>query len=542
MAQVSQRVLARGARRRGTGILACAIALLAAWPASAQKFYPDDPLMKEPPPLPVGKLKKRGINDYFDFFQNTFFKPDKEELKHRPRTPSQAVNTLDEVPDSAWFTNRIGSRPMPLDELVRGPGDSHPPADGPWTVISGKNEGITPGLVIRDHAGRVYFLKFDPKSNPDMASAADVMGARFFYALGYNTPENYIVEFKRDRLAVTAQSKYRDPQGHTRPMKDQDIDDVLLKVRPKRDGAYRGMASLTIAGEIIGPFRYYGTRSDDPNDVVSHENRRDLRGLFVFAAWLNHTDTKSLNSLDSVVEEDGVWRVKHYLIDFGAILGSDSFEAKSPRAGHVYLFDFKPAAWQVLSLGLYVPRWMLTDYPRIPEAGHLDYESFHPDRWKSNYPNPAFELRSPADEYWAAKKVMAFSDADIRAVVETAGYSDPRAVEWTVKCLVARRDRIGRTFFARVLPLDGFAVRDGRLAFEDLGVKYGFRAARPYAIAWSEFDNLTGRKTPLARAADFKVPRDSAEYLTADIRGDDPRKIVTVYLRNGRVIGVDRTW
>ena len=31
------------------------------------------------------------------------------------------VNTIDEVPDSSWFTNRIGARPVSIDEAVRGP-------------------------------------------------------------------------------------------------------------------------------------------------------------------------------------------------------------------------------------------------------------------------------------------------------------------------------------------------------------------------------------------------------------------------------------
>ena len=30
-----------------------------------------------------------------------------------------------------------------------------------------------------------------------------------------------------------------------------------------------------------------------------------LRGLRVFAAWVNHNDSKSLNSLDMLVEEEG---------------------------------------------------------------------------------------------------------------------------------------------------------------------------------------------------------------------------------------------
>ena len=54
----------------------------------------------------------------------------------------------------------------------------------------------------------------------------------------------------------------------------------------------RVMASLSTPGRIIGPFRYEFTRSDDPNDLIPHDRRRDLRGLAVLFAWLNHTGRK----------------------------------------------------------------------------------------------------------------------------------------------------------------------------------------------------------------------------------------------------------
>ncbi len=540
MVQIRQRFLKTWVRRAGWPVLA--LAAMVALPAAARKFYPDDPLLKEPPPMSVAKAKSRDINEYYDFFLNTFFEPGKPEIKSGEVAPSEAVNTLGEVPNSAWFTNRIGSRRMTLAELKRGPGDSHPPAmDKPWVVLSGKNQGITPGLVVKDSLGRKYFIKFDPKSNPEMASAADVIGSKFFYAIGYNTPENYIVEFDAAQLSLTSESVFTDAMNHKRPMTQFDVEAVLKKAQPNNNGRYRALASLTIPGDIIGPFKYYPERGDDPNDIVPHERRRDLRGLYVFAEWLNHTDTKSINSLDSVVEEDGLRYVKHFLIDFGAILGSDSFEAKSPRAGNVYLFDFKPAAWQFISLGLYVPRWMRIDYPKLPEVGRFGYEDFDPETWKNNYPNPAFDQRTPGDTFWAAKKVMAFKDDEIRALVETGQYSDPRSTDWITKCLIERRNRIARAFFDDVLPLDNFAVRNDELVYEDLAVKYGFRARRNYSVQWFEFDNGTGARKPLAGNS-FRVPESAAQYIGALIRGDEASKTVTVYLRSDEVAGVDRTW
>jgi hypothetical protein len=509
-----------------------------------QKFYPDDPLEREPKPISVSNIKARDINEYYDFFQNTFFEPDKEERKLHAVEPSKAVNTLGEVPDNSWFTNRIGSRLVSLEELVRGSGTSHSPAvNKPWIVLSGKNQGVTPGLVIRDAEGRKYFLKFDPIGNPGMATAADVIGAKFCYDLGYNVPENYIVTFDRAQLALNETSTFKDLSGHKRPMTPRDVDDVLAKVHHDGRGRYRGMASLNIPGEVIGPHRYYGTRKDDPNDIVDHESRRDQRGLYVFFAWLNHTDAKSINSLDSVVEENGVKFVKHFLIDFGDSMGSDSDEPKDPRRGHVYVFETRPAALQFLTLGLYVPEWMRADYPHLPEIGNFDYKTFYPEDWRSNYPNPAFDQHTPGDDYWAARKVMAFSDQAIRAIVETGQYSDPRAVEWAAKCLIERRNRIGRTFFNRILALDNFVVRHGKLAFDDLAVMYGFHAARQYSVRWSTFDNETGRLSPIAAAAGFDLPAEaSAGYRAARIQADDPRQTVTVYLRGQTIAGIDRTW
>ncbi len=64
------------------------------------------------------------------------------------------------------------------------------------------------------------------------------------------------------------------------------------------------MARL-LAGKILGPFLYDGTRPDDPNDVVPHQHRRELRALRVFGAWTNLTDLKAGNTLDSLVSENG---------------------------------------------------------------------------------------------------------------------------------------------------------------------------------------------------------------------------------------------
>jgi hypothetical protein len=126
--------------------------------------------------------------------------------------------------------------------------------------------------------------------------------------------------------------------------------------------------------------------------------------------------------------------------------------------------------------------------------------------------------------------------------VQTAQYSDERAAEWIARCIIERRNKVGRAFLNDVLPLDRFAVRDGKLTFEDLAVRYGLHGARRYTVRWSVFDNATNEKTPIAGAS-FDVPRaNGAAYLAADIHAEDAQKTVTVYLRGNDVVGIDRAW
>jgi len=539
------------ARSNAAAFLAALALLLAANPLSARKFYRDDPLKALPPSRPVTSALSRKLSEYYDFFHHTLFRPGERTTASRP-FPAQGVNTLGEVLDTSWYTSRHYQQRMTIEELIRGPGrDNAPSPSGPLKVIAAKTEGVTPGFTIEDERGRRYIVKFDPRTNPEMASAADVVSSHFFYALGYHVPENYILYFQPERLTVAPNATLTDADGNHRKMTSQDIAEILLRVPQDPERGYRAIASLFIRGRILGPFRYYGTRRDDPNDIVPHEHRRDLRGLFVFAAWLGHNDVKSLNSLDTIVEENGIPALRHYLLDFGATLGSDSFVAKSPRAGNEYLFAMKPAAAQLFSLGFYLPRWARAEYPKLPAAGNFEWELFDPERWKPNYPIPSFENRLPDDEFWAARQVMAFTDDEIRALVRTGQYSDPEAEAWIVECLMRRRDKIGRAFFSKVFPLDRFRVESGRLAFEDLGVTQQLAAPRNYTVQWFRFDNDAETKTPLSGETMLPLPRAVAsaaagEYFAAEIHAGDPAKRVTVYVRKQpglvEVVGIDRAW
>src|SRR5215510_13424909 len=84
---------------------------------AAPRFYSDDPLWTDNDrAIDVPPLREIELDDYYDFLENTFTSPG-----DRSRIRALNANTVDEVPDSSWFENRMGRREMSIDELIRGP-------------------------------------------------------------------------------------------------------------------------------------------------------------------------------------------------------------------------------------------------------------------------------------------------------------------------------------------------------------------------------------------------------------------------------------
>jgi hypothetical protein len=489
-----------------------------------QRFQADDPVRYDnDAAVPVEKVTRHKLNDEYDFIQHTFGKQG-----DRTKGPAANINTLGEVPDSSWFQNRHGMHPMSLDALVQGPNSTEGPStDGPWRVIEAKNEGITPGFRIRDARGDVYVIKFDPLTNPELATAAEVISTKFFHAIGFNVPENHLAFFTRQQLRP-------DKKGS---ITERDIEEILARVHRSPDGTYRALASRLLPGTPAGPFQYFGTRPDDPNDIFPHENRRELRGLRVFASWLNHDDSRAINTLDMVVEEDGRRYVKHYLIDFGSTLGSASVGPQKPRAGWEYMWEPKAALGRVFSLGLWDREWVRARYPEHSSVGRFESGLFKPEEWKPEYPNPAFDNVTDQDGYWAAKIVMSFTDEQIAAIVKSGQLSDRQAESYLTKTLIERRNKIGKYWLTRLSSFDQFVFEDGELSFDHLASSYGFASKPESRIAWFEFNN---DRNHLRRIDDDRRFRDIA-YFAAVISSGDGK--VEVYIRNGEnpeIVGIER--
>ncbi|MDH3214863.1 MAG: hypothetical protein OEN01_01065, partial [Candidatus Krumholzibacteria bacterium] len=415
----------------------------------------------------------------------------------------------------------------------------------------------TPGFNIKDATGQVYVIKFDPPGFLGLTTGAGVVSNRILYGAGYNVPDDAVVTFRREDVAVGPGVELKDGAAMT----EVDLDALLSSVAALPSGEWLAISSRFLDGKPVGPFDYKGRRKDDANDRVRHEDRRELRGLYVFAAWLSHFDTKQHNSLDMYVTENGRSYIKHHLIDFASTLGAG---ARGPAARHGYEFTVDPLPFfgRIISAGLIEDPWRRRTRPReLPEVGFFDSEQFDPKRFKPLQPNTAFANTTRRDAYWAAKIVAAFTDEHIRAIVEQAKYPHAEATNYITHAMIVRRDKIARAFFEEIPPLDFFVNSGGGVRFTDLGVKhhvypgastrYRVRCAAVNAdrkaASWTPWTDLSGNIISLSSGPAATASQADGEYpflaieLQVD-RGQGWSRSVTAYRAraSGRVIAVDR--
>lgn len=117
--------------------------------AGSPRFTPDDPLAYEVESQDAARVRSTEPADGLAFLRTAR----RGARSGRPGV-ARDINTEGGVPDSNWFTDRIGSGPMTLDDIKRGPNTGTPPT-GPWTVVAGKSDGVTPGLRLQDSLGRI---------------------------------------------------------------------------------------------------------------------------------------------------------------------------------------------------------------------------------------------------------------------------------------------------------------------------------------------------------------------------------------------------
>jgi hypothetical protein len=390
----------------------------------------------------------------------------------RSHTPARNTNSLDEVPNSTWFQNRIGVRRVSPVEAARGPDVAGPPRL-PLTVLSGKNGGGNAGFVAQDADHRRFVVKFDAPENPELQTANAVIVNRFFWTIGYNVPVDHVFTLRATDIVIAHDAYFENAAGDRAPFTQAALGRILRHVPARSDGILRATSSEFVKGKPKGAFAMEGVRADDPNDAVPHEHRRELRGLRVFSAWLDHTDIKEDNTLDAWVGESGRHFLRHYLLDFGEALGGHAAEKHRYEDGYEHYWDWEAQSRALVSLGLWARPWERRRPLPFLSVGSLATSDFDPRRWREAYPYAPFAEMDAADAYWAAKIVMRFDRKLIEALVATGKLSDPVAARYLVYAIEQRRDRVGRAFLGRVTDLDGFHTERGRICAWSLLARYG---------------------------------------------------------------------
>ncbi len=393
--------------------------------------------------------------------------------------PSASTNIFDEVPDSPFFTNRHARQKLSAADLEKGAFVADgPDLSKPLSVQGAEQQGAHYGFLVEDVKKDKYILRFDAQGASELNTAAEVIGNRFYYALGYNVPQATILSFAADQLMAAPDAITIDNTGFVKKLTQKILQEYLLFV-PLPNGVYRASATKVPAGTEAGKFSFLGRGKNNPQDIVNHRDLREIRALGVFAAWLNHHEMLESNTLDMAVTENGRTVLKHYLTDFTNSLGAATDGPKEPMFGYEHMVDYGESIKAILGLGFWEKPWqkkwrLAGEKIYSPAVGYFSNDLFDPAKFKDLLPYEAFRVITRADGFWAAKIMMSFSDEDIRAMVKAGKYSRPDDEDYIVKTLSERRDMIAKYWFSRVSPLDQFAFLGGVLSFKDLAVVYGF--------------------------------------------------------------------
>lgn len=461
-------------------------------------------------------------------------------LEVRSSRPAMNANALDELPDSSWFTNRIGIKTMTAEEIFRGVESGGPPVL-PLTVTSAKIGGTNPGFFAKDATGRKFVIKFDPKAALEMQTAASVIGNRLFWAMGYNVPNDQIFSLRASDVRIDEKATMTDSVKNKHPFTPKALEAILAQAPQLLDGTYRASSSEFVKGKPKGGFAAEGKRRDDINDTIPHEHRRELRGLRVFAAWLDHTDMKEDNGLDVYVTEGGRSFIRHHLIDFGETLGAHGAEKSRPEDGFEHYWDWDRQPKAMAALGLWKRPWEDRKPSGWTSVGSISTDAFEPDGWREAYPYWPFFETNAADAYWAAKIVMRFDKALIEAAINAGQLTAPDARKYMLNALLVRREKIGRAYIEGVTPLDELVVSPKGLCGRDLGTWYNL--AHGGNLERIDDANRVIESRVIGNDGSVCVSAPRRDYEVARLRirrGAEVKPPMQVHTRNGKLVGILR--
>lgn len=358
------------------------------------------------------------------------------------------VNNFDESPDSTWFTNRLGRFDISASDIAKGGGGGVPPGlkDDLEVVWVGRGE-VAPEMIVEDDDGTHHLLLFDTQERPEAATGASIIANRLLYAFGYDLPVSRIVSIDRDRLPISPHAVTLTKYDEERPASSENLDKLwnMIATDP-RTGLARAVMLTKPDGIAVGPFSFHGKRYGDKNDRISHENRRELRGLRTFCAFLDCGAMVDQQTGDLFIATDGdKGHLMHYILYTDNMLGAYGKE----------------------------------DAP----------QGYEPAKWNPFVSNAAFNMTTKRDAFWAAAILSRLSNDAIAAVVNEAAYSDKGARDAMIKKLIDRRDKTVAYWLGILSPLTNFELTTSDKTPSPLVGEGGGEGGFLFT-----FDDLTGKQ------------------------------------------------
>ena len=334
--------------------------------------------------------------------------------------------------------------------------------DRPLARPAAEEQGCGPRSCSGTRTTGSTCLRFDPRGAPELATGAEMISSRFFHALGYYVPETYLAVFDRE---IGSSSRRTPPTSPPTPrcarFVPEHIDRLLADCRaPQRRPLPRrgaqGPHGRRVAGRSVSAVRHAQRRPERHRAARAPARIAGPSGLLGLAEPHAHgcaPHDRHRGPAGGTASAHPPLPVRLHRRRWAA---ASPARSRCGRAGIPSTDRARRCATSPAS-GFYTPAWMRAKYPDLPAVGAFDSETFEPEKWTSLYDVAPFANRLPDDAFWAARQVAAFTDEDIRAIVQVAQYSDPKAERWIADCLIERRNRIGRALFR-----DGAAARRHR--------------------------------------------------------------------------------
>lgn len=536
--------------RRPTLVLALLGALFAGCARRPARFADAPPVTEIADDEPIDMPRPLEVNDVVEFSDLFVGRPLVEAMRTTRRPPPGDINAQDEVPRSRWFS--------PLDveegsfEMAYAEGGAPVP---PFRVLLERAPSGKGGIPVIDGLGRRFELRRDPADRQEVRTAAAAISARVVRALGYFAPEVYVTDAAEGDFSIAPGETH--PLGIVSGTEPTDVElarkalskslvEWLESAPPSSKGAFRFSATRWPPGADVGRTPVAGTRSDDPNDRVPHENRRTLRALKVVGAWLGMTQFTPHDLRDVYTGAPGEGHLQHYVVGMDKSLGTEAIIGKRPEQKNEMLL--------LATLG-FAPDPNIPPTQRRYQALGAIGEEVDPAQYGPALPFPPMDATDGADAFWIAKRIEAVSEELILHAVRAGKVSNGTARKLLFELILARQRRIVEWGYAQATPCDVEGADERGIVLIDRAVAAGFTKGKVAEYMVSYFDAAGDTSHPGAvlgpEGARFVVPLPRTVFakdgyavvrLRAELAGKPAPRWLEMHVkrdaRGTRVIGV----